>query len=205
MEKYKNASDRELWTKLREEDPQALDHLIRRHFTALCEFSKYLTHDSHVAEEIVSDVFAQIWFKREQLNITGNVKAYFFTAVKNRSLNFATKPKISKVSIEDSYSTNLHSHMEADSGQRFSELRDAIDSLVEMLPPRRKLIFKMSRYEGLSYREIAKKLEISENTVQNQISEAQKFMASHRSKLMDEDKLVSLAIIAPALLKYIHF
>jgi len=125
---------------------------------------------------VVQEVMFKVWSGRNNLRITSSLQGYLFRAVRNGCLNvlkhadvlyqYKDRQKIS--------STDLSS-IEEDTVV-FSELQMKIRNTVDLLPMERKKIFILSRYEGLSYLQIAEKLEISIKTVENQIGKALKFL-----------------------------
>ena len=150
------------------------EKIFRTHYSYLCAFANKFLNDQDAAEEIVQEVFVKLWSKRDELNIKSSIKSYLFTAVRNSSLNL-----IKHINIREDYKAhnkleieNQESHLE--DSILATELEDRIRDLINKLPTERKKIFIMSRYEGLKYREIAEKLNISIKTVENQIGKAMK-------------------------------
>jgi RNA polymerase sigma-70 factor, ECF subfamily len=180
MQKDKYISDEELLHRIKHDDTHALKILFERHFSLLCCFASRFVKNAHLAEEVVSDVFLNIWLKREKIEIKTNLKTYLFTAVRNQSLNYLKKNNKHFEDIDAVDKENKASDMNADKFIQYEELKEDIDSLLCQLPQKRQIIFRMNRLDGLSYKEIADILSISLNTVQNQMVEAVKFL-SHRN------------------------
>lgn len=124
------------------------------------------------AEEIVQEVFLKIWIHREELSPDYSFKSYLFTITRNHTLNFLRKAAHNRQLREEIF------HMVPDCINcvelKIQELemekikREAVD----LLPPGRKRIFEMSRFEGKSYEEISRELGISLSTVRNQMSKS---------------------------------
>jgi len=85
---FKNIEDFELFNKIKQNNSKALDELFSRYYRGLCHFSFKIITDNELAEEAVSDVFLNIWLKRNEIEIKTSLKAYLFTAVRNQSLNY---------------------------------------------------------------------------------------------------------------------
>lgn len=147
------------------------------------------------AEEIVQEMFFNFWQKKEKVDISISLEAYLFRSVRNSCLNYL---KHLKVREEHRLATNeelrkkeqeVHDNMEA------LELQERIDRTIDQLPPERKKIFKMSRFEELKYKEIAEKLNISVKTVEVQMSKALKFLRVHLSDYLSVILVIVLEIL----------
>ena len=152
------------------------ERLFREYYPILVLYARKYIFDSDTAEEIVQNVFVGLWEKRSDLQVLRSVEAYLYRSVANASLNYIkhrkvvlgyAQKKLSDANISDDSAFELISA---------NELQLKINDAVGKLPPKRKQIFEMSRYEGLKYKEIADKLSISPKTVEVQISQALKFM-----------------------------
>ncbi len=145
--------------------------------------------DLDAAEEIVQDLFVKFWENRATIKISSSVRSYLFTSVRNSCLNF-----IKHLKIEESY--KQYNEIERESGsitvdEEFegSELEKQIRKAIDQLPPERKKVFIMSRFEGLKYREIAEKSGISIKTVENQMGKAIKFL---RQELVEYTTIIAI-------------
>lgn len=171
-------TDDELIQRIIEADQAALEVLFERYYYALCDFAFQYVRSFDLTEEIVSDVFLNIWKRRERLNITSSFKAYIFRAVRNQSINYLKKENRDFDSL-DLLENEASEEYQPDEELIFCELENRIEVLLNTLPPRRKLIFKLSRIEGFTYQEIADILSISIHTVQNQMVQAVKTLATY--------------------------
>lgn len=133
--------------------------------------------DSYLAEEIVQSVFIKVWESRQSLDPAKSFGAYLCTIAKNqlvniyqhRMLEFLYHEKIKHSEpIENTTEKEVDYHL----------LEEYIDSLIEQLPPARKEIFVLSRRNLLTNKEIAEKLNISENTIESQLTKAASFLRS---------------------------
>jgi len=150
--------------------------LFKNHYTELCVFANKYLEDLDASEEIVQDLFVKFWEEREKKEITVSVRAYLFTAVKNACLNQLKHHKIKTRYKELKQREMLHSENSTTSEAETNELNEKIKIAIDALPEGRKKVFLLSRNEGLKYTEIATKLNISVKTVENQMSEALRFL-----------------------------
>jgi RNA polymerase sigma-70 factor (ECF subfamily) len=161
-----------LFKALQNDSRQALNQLYRLYFNPLCHFVDTLTQDNMLAEEIVSDVFFNLWVKRNALQIKSSLKAYLFKACRNQAISYMRKPALNFDHIEED---NFYTPpIEPDQILLQQESAELIESLINLLPVRTRLVFNLHRKEELTYKEIAELLEISEKTVEYQMSKALK-------------------------------
>lgn len=170
-----NHTDQQLITSLQNGNDQAMDVLFQRHYSYICRAVYRVLKDYNLAEDIAQEVFLGLWKKRENLNITTSVQAYLKRAAINKSLNFIRDQKVKfddeeKLPVLTTNQSTTQQQLEAD------DLQKLIDESIDQLPERCRLVFTLSRFEEMSYQEIATELDISIKTVENQISKALKFL-----------------------------
>lgn len=163
---------------IKENDQEALEALFEKYYYQLCDFSFQFVRSFDLTEEVVSDVFLKIWKNRRNLQINSSFKAYLYTATRNQALNYLKKENRDFETL-DVVDNTVSENYQPDEELIFKELENRVEILINTLPPRRKLIFKLSRIEGFTYREIADILSISIHTVQNQMVQAVKQLASY--------------------------
>lgn len=127
--------------------------------------------DPGIAEDIAQDVFYELWRKRDVLNVNSSFGAYLRRAARNKSLNYIRDRKI-KPESEDKIPHRSEGQTDANRKLEVQDLQNSIDRAVGDLPDRCREVFSLSRFEDMSYQEIADKLGISIKTVENQISKA---------------------------------
>jgi RNA polymerase sigma-70 factor (ECF subfamily) len=176
MQEGKHITDEELFQRIKRDDAQALKILFEKYFSLLCRFASKFVRTTDLAEEIVSDIFLNIWLKKETIEIKTSLKTYLYIAVRNQSLNYLKKNRIHLEEIETIVKENRVSDLKADQLITYEELEDDIDTLLQQLPEKRQIIFRLNRLDGLSYKEIAEIFSISIHTVQNQMVAAVKFL-----------------------------
>ncbi len=185
MNNYSKLDDKKLFSLIKENNNKALKVLFERYFVRLCEFSEFYVKNLTLAEEVVADVFLNIWISRNKLKIKTSLKGYLYTSVRNRSLNYVLKEKRNTENIKELTLKNNLPPIDNSPFVELSlmELENAIESLIQKLPPKRQLIFRMNRLYGLKYKEIAELLSISVNTVQNHMVKAIEYMTKHYSQI----------------------
>jgi RNA polymerase sigma-70 factor (ECF subfamily) len=164
---------------LRERNKVVFDFVFHYYYSGLCLFAEKITGDFKTAEDIVQDLFVHLWIKNESIQINLSLKNYLFTAVKNRALDHIKK--VSGKSGKINHTLQNHLTGENLSLQWFaeSELEQAVEQCLKLLPARCREIFVMSRMDGLKNQEIAERLNISNRTVEVQISNALKILRTN--------------------------
>lgn len=160
----------QLLERLRQDDRTALRELFHQQYLAVCGAIRRLIPDQGLAEDLAQEVFIRFWEKRHQLHITSSLPGYLRRMAINEALAHLRRKKYY---IEEL--TPQISGGEAADGEHHllhSELEDQIRTAIDQLPPRCRLVFQLSRFEELTYQEIADQMEISIKTVENQMGKA---------------------------------
>jgi RNA polymerase sigma-70 factor, ECF subfamily len=164
-----NSKEKELF-KL--DDIKAFEMLFNQYYKPLVNYSFTLLKDTGEAEDIVQQVYINVWQKRDELDIHTSPRAFLYKSVYNASLN-----RIKQNNVRNAYAADAKVTApiadEADTVVA-KELKQKIDFAIEQLPEQCGKIFKMSRYGNLKYQEIANELGISVKTVENQMGKALK-------------------------------
>jgi RNA polymerase sigma-70 factor (ECF subfamily) len=175
MKKEKSADNSNLFDQIKKGHATAFDQLFREQHAFLCKTAYRLLGDTYAAEEVVQELFLEIWNKKEQLNIPKSISAYLRQATINKSYDFLRKKIKEQENITypaEAPIVPIDTEKESEAALETTALKRKIQQAIEQLPPRCKIIFKLNRFENLSYREIAEHLEISQNSVEKQISKA---------------------------------
>ncbi|MDP3434699.1 MAG: RNA polymerase sigma-70 factor [Bacteroidota bacterium] len=161
---------------LRKGDKKAYEAVYNEFFGVLYHLCLNYLHDEKVAEELVQDTFMKLWEIRETLNDQINIRNFLYTITKNNCLNYLRNQKISLKHQENMKYLEMQFNYEAleklGNYLQFEELRNKIDEAISKLPAEVIETFKLSRFEELSYREIAEQQGISIKTVEARISKA---------------------------------
>lgn len=157
------------------DDTQAYKELFLYFQPPLEQFAFSIVRSKEISEEIVSDVFIKIWEKRHLLDKVENLKFYLFTAVKNAAINKIHQQKKTNVLNIDDAPIELKSlYLDPEQQLISAEMLKQLQDVIQQLPPRCKLIFKLVKEDELSYKEVAELLQISVKTVENQMTIALK-------------------------------
>lgn len=157
----------------------AFEHIYQLYWSPLYNYAYNIIRNKVVCEEIIQETFFSLWTKREALTITHSLKAYLFTAVKFQTLNYIRSEKVRR-DYADSY-TAFGKIVYDNSNEEHIDLTDLktrIESEVAKLPEKCQQIFRLSRNEHRSVKNIADLLNISHKTVENQLTKALKHLRS---------------------------
>lgn len=154
--------------------------LFEDHYRPLTVFAMKYVNGEDDAKEIVQQVFVRLWETRKTLVIEKCAKAFLYQSVKNACINYA-RSKHQQTHFTNDFSTLM---LENDVLERMiaTEQLEQVYQAIEELPDRCQVIFKLSRLKQLRHSEIAKKLNISVKTVENQIGHALKKLSKVRHK-----------------------
>lgn len=153
-------------------------------FRKLILVSDRYVRDIAAAEEIVQDIFLKIWEDKAVLETIKSIKAYLYRSVVNSSINYINRQKSLErhhLHIAEQLSDEL-----IDSEDERNKLIVLLYQEIEFLPEKCQLVFKLSRLEGLKYRDIAAKLDLSEKTVENHMGNALRILRSRVLKRIED-------------------
>jgi RNA polymerase sigma-70 factor (ECF subfamily) len=166
--------EKNIFEKIRKDDIRSFELLFRKYYAMLCNYAYKIHKDMDTAEEIVQDLFFNIWEKRDSIHIESSVKSYLYKSTYNRSMLV-----LRQKTIQTRYEKYLKDHVnltQPDASEEIDaeELARVIDKTLEELPERIRKIFTLSRFEGLKYHEIAEKLSLSVKTIESNMGKALK-------------------------------
>lgn len=168
-------SEKELIILLKNGDEKAFTTLYRLYWSKVYNFSRLYLSSITEVEEVVQEVFVKVWETRDFLRADDNFKGYLFIITRNLIFN-----QFRKSFNENAYKLTVLSaamdYYDMEDELSAADLKEFIKRMVGGLPPRQQEVFKMSRDEHLTYKEIATRLNISEKTAERHINEAIKFL-----------------------------
>lgn len=171
--------DIKLFKRVRDGDFIAFETLFKKYYKNLCVFAEHYVGEPDMAKEIVSDFFLKFWENKRNIQITKSIKNYFFTSIQNQCLKYLEHLKVlKKYRVYAENRLKQIQFMNSISGDYplanliSQEIVEEIEASIDNLPDKCKEIFKLSRFENLSYEEISVRLNISINTVRKQMSRA---------------------------------
>jgi len=190
MEKMKvmtNFNTEEIILRLKREDKSAMDELFQYYYPRLFHFSRSILKMENEID-ILQDVFVKIWLNRFKIGNTATFNSYIFTITKNEVLNFLRSKLKDQKFKDELFLRSVAEEYQNPNSLEFKEIKAGIDKIVEGLPEKRRQVFILSRTEGLSNKEIALQMNISEKTVEDHITHAIK----HLKLTMKDMSIVSL-------------
>lgn len=172
--------------RIRRGDIETFEKLFFSFHPGLLRYAETLVQKIEIAEEVVQDVFYNVWKNREDIRITHSWKSYLYRSVYNNSMMHLRKTR-----REFSLDEGLFPEREGDAPDPFQELEfnevsELVSETVSRLPERTREIFLLNRQEGLKYREIAERLSISVKTVEANMGKALKELRSNLEKYRGE-------------------
>lgn len=183
------------WVKgINEGDQKSFEALYRFYYPRLSQFAFRYVKSKGIAEDLVQNVFYNIWNKRKTLRPTGTLRAYLYTAVRNQAIKHLQlgrtryRSEVEDITRFESIGRNPEEELSD------KEFKDAVVRAVNSLPEKRRHIFLMHREDQLTYREISEVLDISIKTVETQMSRSLKHLRDQLSGF-----LVTAGVIASSL------
>lgn len=169
-------TDDELVLLLKESNHTAFEELYNRYWKKTLSLAVYKSGDLNEGENMVQDIFVSLWNRREVLMINTSFNNYLFVSVKYRVIKFLNKQRSVRIYQEK---MAVSADVLDDSTQQyldFEELRDKLEKLICALPEKTSLIYRMNKDEGMSHREIAQSLNMTEKAVNSQLVRTKKIL-----------------------------
>lgn len=170
-----NNTEINLITRLRADDRKALQHLFEDHYEMVCQSIYRFVPDTSTAEDLAQEVFLRFWEKRHKIEINSSIGAYIRRMAINEGLGYLRKNKRWE---QEAFEPGHEPGVDDSAEDRFlhEEMQASVTAAINQLPPKCRTVFQLSRYEELTYREIAEQLDISIKTVENQMGKALKVL-----------------------------
>jgi len=166
-------SDSQILEAIKRDDNGAYEMVFREYYRPMTAYAFRFLSNLSDSESIVQDVFLRLWQKRRAIMITSSLQHYLFRSVKNQCINHIEHEKI-KTGYQAFVIKNETDRSEYSEFFLEFGLKRKIEAAIAALPEKRQEIFRLAREEGLKYREIADRLEISVKTVETQMTLALK-------------------------------
>lgn len=164
-------------------DKKALDEIYNFYYPRLYSFSKGLLKVEDDINDILQDVFIKVWENRKNIKNVETFNAYIFTITKNAIISYfreKTKTRAFESRVMDMATSEA---FQLDNSLEYEDIKEKVEFLMEQLPEKRKIIFKLSREQGLSHKEIAGQLGISVKTVEDHIMHSIRYLRKHLKTL----------------------
>ena len=160
-------------------DASTFEEAYQKHWNSIFSYAYKRTGSKEIAEEMVQELFTKLWERRKTLTIdTECLPGYLHTAIKYIVVNHYQSKKVRNEFMRDAYH-RLEVENTTEQQLLFNEAFSAFEKAINILPKQCKRVFKMSREEHYSMKEIATRLSISPKTVENHLSKAVKTIRMH--------------------------
>jgi RNA polymerase sigma-70 factor, ECF subfamily len=205
MEILENKSKRradELFGQIKSGDQKALELLFSIYFPRLNDFARNVVQDDVISQDIVQEVFVQVWEKRNEI-VNINIEAFLFRLVRNRCIDYIKHLKVvhnrmHEIQVSSKYEELYRIDFVGNEPYVLieQELKQKIEKTIQSLPERCREVFILSRLDGLKNKEIAEKLNINIKNVERHLSRA---MQSFRKNFSDEFPLALIVLVLKSL------
>lgn len=180
MAEYDRMNDLELVDLIRCGNKHAFAKIYERYFEVLYLHAYHRLRDKDEAKDLVQELFSYLWSHRESLIPATNFSNYLYTSVRNRVLNIIAHKCVEDRFLSSLQHTDNNTEAITDHLARERQLAMIIEKEIQSLPPRMRQVFELSRKANLSYKEIAARLELSEQSVRSHVKGALRLL---RTKL----------------------
>lgn len=177
-------TDEQLLQLVRANNEQAFKEIYTRYWKPVFEAAWYRLANREIAKELVQTIFLRLWEKRHSIQIT-HLHGYLQTAIKNSVINYIEASMVHKKYLQHVVYTGSTACQGTESRLTFHELSQAIEKAIATLPERTRLVFRLSRFDHLSVREIAANLQISEKAVEYHITQSLRTMRLYLKDYLD--------------------
>lgn len=171
------------------DDKKAFSYFFNRYYTRLVQFALLFVPSHNLAEDVVSEVMIRLLRKRKELHTITNFQGYLFQAVKNEAINqlkVYNRHSANSKPIENEKDHFLPDLVDPCEKLLEKELREIVSKIVEGLPPKRRMVYKLIKDEGLRYKQVGELLDISERTVEEHLKIAVKELRAGVQKYFRE-------------------
>ena len=172
--------------KIRKGDVDTFENLFHQFYAGLCGYAESLVNKPEVAEEVVQDVFYNIWKNRESLQIQRSLQSYLYRSVYNNSMMYLRKMKRERFLDDGNTLEQVFDSPDPSQLLLLNEVSELVSDTLDQLPERTREIFILNRQEGLKYKEIAERLSISIKTVEANMGKALKALRNTMEKYEQE-------------------
>ncbi len=184
------SQDEFLFSELKAGNSRAFDKIFRQWYPLLCRYSCSIVHDSDKAQSLVQNVFVKLWETRFSLGHITNLPAYLTHMVRNESLNELRSEK-RNIHVP-SFVSEIKSDGSGDTANLYSDFTENLVAALALLPERCREAFELSRFEELSNREIAEKMDISVKGVEALMTRALKSLRRSLSEYLPSGREKSI-------------
>jgi len=161
-----------VFKKIKEGDVGTFEKIFRQFYSPLCMYASSITGRKDVSEEIVQDVFYNIWKDRERIQVLRSLKNYLYGAVRNHALRFTEHALVERQHQHEVLQNDPETEQSPHDLLEYKELENVVTTILNKMPERRRQIFLMHRMEGKKQKDIAEIYAISIKTVEAEMTKA---------------------------------
>lgn len=176
MQSFRHTSDEQLFSLLKDGVAEAFTEIFRRYWDKLYIVAANKLDDKYLAQEVVQELFVDIWERRMTIELRKSVNIYLASALKYKVINarlYRNKEQLKRQLLGDDMAGIAELSPEP---LRFEELQERLEAVVTGLPEKCQLVYRLSRDEGFTHKQIASQLDISEKTVEQHLTKALKVL-----------------------------
>ena len=185
----KNSSDTK---ELRSDRAIRFRSIYEEYFERLCSYAFVITNSYDTAKDVVSDVFYNLWKSEVNLSEIKELKSYLFTSVKNQAIRSVSKNPMNFQDFHSNLELKSIEYLNPEDLMIGKELAAKIDEVIDSMPPKCQLVFRMVKEEKLKYDEVAVKLEITTSMVKQHMIAGLKIMRSSLNQHFTDAKVIKL-------------
>jgi len=183
MGRYSKYSDKELTDLLKSGDQPAFTEIYNRYWSVMYAHVYKMLRDREEAKDVIQEIFSKLWLKATEIRSNQNLAGFLYVAARNRVLNLMEQNRVRNDYVKSIASFVSEIDPSAIDHVDEKKIIQIIEQEILNLPPKMREIFEMSRKENLSHKEIAEKLNISDQTVKKQVQNALKIIRPKISNL----------------------
>jgi RNA polymerase sigma-70 factor (ECF subfamily) len=165
-------NDVELMREIKADNMFAFDVLYKKYSKKVFKFGYSILKSTEESENLIQDVFLNLWENRHKVENDSSIKSYVFTITYNSAISVLRKKAREEKFIEYLKSLQELHEEPANAEIEYNELSDKLDRIINKLPKRQREVYHLHKIEGLSYKQIAERLGISVNTIENHMAGA---------------------------------
>lgn len=173
-----HTDDKLLLSSMKDGNYKAFECIFKKYYPMLCVYAHRFVEMEDV-EDVVEECMIWLWEKRETITINTTLRQYLFSMVRNKSLNLLTRKGVAEKAAAWYFSSLMEKSMSEPDQYQVKELQNKIQESIESLPESYREAFIMHRFQGMSYKEIAEKNNVSVKTIDYRIQQALKLLRKH--------------------------
>ncbi len=183
-----NLNDLYIQKKIQAGDIRVFEQLFVKYYEPLCHHASKILKDMDTAEDIVQEFFYNFWKNRDSYSPKLSLNAYLYQSIRNNALHYLGHVAITQIHAQQVMSNSADKNSAVNEADiEFNELKKAVNATLQQMPERCARVFRMNRFEGKKYREIAEILSISVKTVEADMGKALQIFRKTLKEFREED------------------